>query len=1123
MKKNFILLHFIIKNHLFKKSLEIMKIPFFFLFTVTFQLAATETDAQNARIEIKASDLTVKELITEIECQTDFLFLYRNNDFDVNRLIHINKKDGNISSLLDDAFSGTDISYEFRNRYIVLSKNILSAKTSSLQQNSRKISGTVTDENNEPVIGASVVEKGTTNGIITGIDGDFTLTIGSNSILRISYVGYVTQEILVKDLENIVVTLIEDSKALEEIVVIGYGTMQRKDLTGAVSSIAAADLKARPVPSVGASLQGKLSGVMIQETGGDLTGRFRFSIRGTGSVTGSNDPLIVVDGIPLFNSDLSTINHKDIVSVDILKDASATAIYGARASNGVVIITTERGKTGKPSITFSTDLGFENIAKRYEILTTEQQRLLFIEAFKNTNRNPAAYEDAANPVWQIQTDWQKLGIQTGVRQNYNLSINGGSENNKYAISASYRKRLGIMKNTDLDEFYLRANNDISIGKKLKFSTSLGGTYQNQHILENDKWGTGAYQCLVRTHTYLPAYDEKGDFFAVSSTADPYFGENSNPLINQLMPTNKQNTTRIMGSIKADYDIIEGLTLTANAGADIASINNYQYLPVYEIGRYTRTQGSTTNSNRHTLNWVTDLTLQYGRKWKDFSLTLLAGTSAQQYVLENFNATGAGTIDNYLDQLSNQTSFNATGTSVTSSLLSAFFRFNYGYKDRYLLTGTIRRDGSSKFGADRRYGVFPSVSAAWRMSEETFLKDSGSLNNLKLRMGYGVTGNQDIDNFAFLTRAGAAPYVWGNSLVVGNSPVNMGNSRLQWESAKQFNAGVDVSLFKDRVSFVLDYYDKRSEDLLIQIPVPYTASVTENPYVNLGSVRNSGIELSVTTRNLTGKFNWTTDFNISFNKNEVLDIGRNAVGEPLKIPGENISLPNDFVNLTMAGKPVGAFYLYDFTGIWQKNEAKEAALFGAVPGDPKYADLNNSKTLDTEDKKFAGSPLPEYFGGFTNAFSYGPFSLSVFFNFAGGNKLYNAMRNLNARAVPFNQQLAEVADFWTEDRPSNTVPRPSQGGNTTFLTTRTSTRYLEDAAYLRLKNLSISYALPQAFLSRIKSSNAVISLNATNLITFTKYKGLDPEALSTSSLLSGGIDYTPYPSTRFYSLSIQLSF
>lgn len=1090
-----------------------MKIVVFFIAIAVCHLSATNSYAQKTEISLRLNNVTLREAIRSIEKQTDFVFFYNNDKIDLDKRVSFNIEKGTISDILEQI--SDDYTYTVENKQILLMP--------ANRQESKKVTGKVVDQDGEPIIGASVAEKGTTNGITTDIDGDFTLNIASDAVLRISYIGYITQEITIKNQQHVLVTLAEDTQALEEVVVIGYGTMQRKDLTGAVSSINTATLKERPVPSVGASLQGKLSGVMVQETGGDLSGRFQFSIRGTGSVTGSNDPLIVVDGIPLFNNDLSTINNKDIVSVDVLKDASATAIYGARASNGVVIITTERGKAGKPTVTFNMDIGFENIAKRYEVLTTDQQRQLFVEAFKNTNRNPAAYEDTTNPVWQIQTDWQKLGTQTGVRQTYNLSINGGSESNKYAVSGSYRRRLGIMKNTDLDEFSLRANNDISIGRRLKIATTLGGTYQDQNLLENDKWGTGAYQRLVSSHTYLPAYDENGDLFAVSTTADPYFGENSNPLIDQLMPTNKQRTTRIMGSVKADFDIIEGLTLSANAGADIASINGYQYLPVYEIGRYTRTQGSTTNSNRYTLNWVTDLTLQYSKKWKEHSLTLLAGASAQRHVLENTNTVGTGTIDNYLDQLSNQTSFSATGTSVTSGLLSTFFRLNYGYKDRYLLTGTVRRDGSSKFGADKRYGVFPSVSAAWRISEESFLKDVNVLNNLKLRVGYGVTGNQNIGDFAFLTRAGATPYVWGNTLVVGNSPVNMGNSQLQWESAKQFNVGVDVSLIRDRISLVIDYYNKKSEDLLIQIPVPYTASVTENPYVNLGSLRNRGFELNLTTRNLTGKFNWTTDFNISFNKNEVLDIGRNALGEPLTIPGANISLPNDYANLTMAGKPVGAFYMYEFIGIWQKDEAEEAALFGAVPGDPRFADLNNNKSLDTGDKKFVGSPLPKYFGGFTNTFSYGPFSLNVFFNFSGGNKLYNAMRNLNARAVPFNQQLAEVADFWTEDNPSNTVPRPSQGGNTTFLATRISTKYLEDAKYLRLKNLSFSYTLPKKILAAINSSSAVVSVNATNLVTFTNYKGLDPEALSTSSLLSGGIDYTPYPSTRFYSFSLQISF
>lgn len=1073
-------------------------------------------------INFSGNNLTIKKAFTEIEEQTDMSVDYDESVLNIHKIISVKAENKNLAETLNHILQGTGCTYVIRNNHIVIS---VEAKEQGGQQNNNLIiKGTVTDEHGEPIIGANVMERGTTNGCISDIDGNYSLNVKANAVLQVSYIGYITREFRVNNQKALNVQLIEDTQNLEEVVVVGYGTQRRKDLTGAVSSINVKDIQSRSVPSVAGSLQGKLSGVMIRETGGDLTGRFQFSVRGTGSVTGSNDPLLIVDGVPLFNDDLSTLNTKDVVSVDVLKDASASAIYGARASNGVVIITTKRGQSGKPIISFSMDLGLENIARRYEVLTTDQQRRLFVEAFKNTNRNPEVYENVNDPVWQIQTDWQDLGTRTGVRQNYNLSVQGGSENNKYVVSGSFARRLGTMKNSDLNEFFLRANNDITFNEKLKIATSISGAYQHQNKLDNDVWGTGTYQRLISSHTYLPAYDENGDFFAVSTTADPYFGENSNPLIDQLMNVNKENLARMIANLKMDYNIIKDLTFTANFGTDLGFINGYKYLPVYKIGRYSRTEGSTTNTSRETINWVTEATLQYSKRLEKHSFSALIGVSAQQHVLKNTSTTGTGTIDNSLDQLSNQTNFTATGTSVTSALASTFIRLNYSFKDRYLFTGTLRRDGSSKFGPDKRYGLFPSISGAWRVSEESFLRNMDFLTNLKLRLGYGLTGNQNIGDFAYVTRAGASPYVWGNSMVVGNSSVNMGNPKLQWESAQQFNVGVDASFIKNRLSVVVDYYDKKSKDLLIQTPIPYIAAVTENPYVNLGSVQNRGIEVGINSHNVvTGKFSWSTNFNISFNKNKVLDIGKNALGEPLVIPGNNIPLTSDYANLTKEGHPVGAFYMYQFDGIWQKDEAEEAAKFGSVPGDPKFVDRNNSKSLDTGDKDFVGSPLPTYYGGFTNTFSYGPFSLNIFFNFAGGNKIYHAMRNLNARAVPFNQQLVEVADFWTESNPSNTVPRPSQGGNTTFLATRVSTKYLEDGKYLRLKNVSLSYELPKSLLTKLNVSNATVSVSGTNLVTFTKYTGLDPEALSTQNLLTGGIDYTPYPSTRFYSFSLQMSF
>lgn len=1092
-------------------SFRVVIILFLLLFS-QYTLLGAQT------ITLSGNNLTIKSAFVEIEKQTDMSIDYDESVINLHQKISTSIQGKSLEETMNILLKGTGCSFVVKNNHIVISVNAQDTGKSLT------VTGVITDEHGEPVIGVNVIEKGTTNGCISDMDGRYSLDVQPNSILQVSYIGYISREIRVNNQKVINVQLREDTQNLEEVVVVGYGTQRRKDLTGAVSSINASEIQSRSVPSVAGSLQGKLSGVMIQETGGDLTGRFQFAVRGTGSVTGSNNPLLIVDGVPLFNDDLSTLNTKDVVSIDVLKDASASAIYGSRASNGVVIITTKRGQSGKPVVSFSMDLGFENIAKRYEVLTTDQQRLLFVEAFKNTNRNPAVYENVNDPVWQIDTDWQKEGTRTGVRQNYNLSVQGGSENNKYAVSGSFSRRLGTMKNSDLNEFFLRANNDISIGEKVKIASSISGAHQRQNKLSNDAWGSGAYQRLISSHSYLPAYDETGDFFAVSSAADPYFGENSNPLINQLMNVNKESSSRMMGSIKIDYNILKELTFTVNAGTDLGFINGYQYLPVYQYGRYTRTEGSTTNTSREMINWVTEATLQYSKKWRQHSLSALIGASAQQHVEKRTSTTGTGTIDNSLDQLSNQTNFTATGTSVTSALASTFVRLNYSFNDRYLFTGTVRRDGSSKFGPDKRYGIFPSISGAWRMSEEAFLRDVDFLTNLKLRVGYGLTGNQNIGDFAYVTRAGASPYIWGNSMVVGNSSVNMGNPKLQWESAQQFNVGIDASFLDSRLSLVLDYYDKRSRDLLIQTPVPYIAAVSENPYVNLGSVQNRGVEIGINSNNIsTKKFSWTTSFNISFNKNKVLDIGTNALGEPLQIPGENISLPNDFANLTKKGHPVGAFYMYQFDGIWQKNEVDEAALFGAVPGDPKFVDRNNSKSLDTGDKDFVGSPLPTYFGGFTNTFSYGPFSLNIFFNFAGGNKIYHAMRNLNARSVPFNQQLAEIADFWTENNPSNTIPRPSQGGNTTFLATRVSTNYLEDGKYLRLKNVSLSYALPKSLLTKLNISDATVSVNGANLVTFTKYTGLDPEASSTTSLLSGGIDYTPYPSTRFYSFSLQLSF
>lgn len=1115
---------------LLKLSLK-MKISMLFMFLVLFTMQANSSYAQRTKITLDLNNVTVERLIDEIESKTDFHFVYQIKEVDLNRVVSVKANKELVTKILERIFGNTRTTHNVVDKQIFLKERETKANTFKQEvQNSpvklqQLVSGVITDSDGIPLAGANVVEKGTTNGVTADFDGNFSIEVANESAtLVISYIGYSTKEVPLNGQASVNIVLEESAAGLDEVVVVGYGVQKKSDITGAVSNISEEKLQSRPTANFSDALQGRSSGVQIRQSGGDLDGKFQIAIRGVGSVTGSNDPLIVVDGVPLVSASFSTINPKDIASIDILKDASATAIYGARAANGVVIITTKKGTVGKPQLTYSSDVSIEHISERYDVMSTEQQRLLFVEAFKNSNRSTAVYDDPNNPIWQVDNDWQDLGTRAGIRQIHNLNYSGGTENTQYSASASYQNRTGILLNTDIKTYSLRTNLSSQVNDWLKISTNITGSYQPQNYSDGDDWGSTGYRGFVYQHSYTPAYDENGELANIDTASAPYFGANTNPLVPLLLPTKELNTTRLLGNFQTNIRLMDGLFFNTNLGGDLVRVEGYTYNPIYSIGRMINTQGSVTVSNNSDTNWVADATLDYTKEFNKHDLKLLVGVSAQQFLLRRTSAFGTGTIDNSLNQLSNQTSFNSTGSNVKGGLASSFARLNYGFDDRYLLTATVRRDGSSRFGPDKRYGVFPSASLAWRVSQENFLKNSTTLNDLKFRVSYGLTGNQNIGNFEFITRAASTPYIFGNTVVVGNSASNIGNPSLQWEANKQLDIGVDFALFKSRISGTIDYYDKKSEDLLIQNPIPLTAGVPNPPIVNIGSVRNSGIEFAIFTRNLTGKFKWSTDFNISYNENEVLDIGSNSAGEPLEIPGQNIPLSNVPTNLTVAGRPVGAFNMYIFDGMWQLGEEAEAATwFNAVPGDPKYRDLNNNGLLDAGDRAFVGNPHPKFIGGMDNTFSYKNLSLSVFMNFATGNKLYNTARNLFSRGVPFVQNFAEAADFWTPDNPNATSPRPSQGGTTTTLATLASTRFLEDASFLRVKNVALTYDLPGKIFETSFISSAQFTLSATNLLTFTKYTGLDPEASSRESLLSAGIDYTPYPNTKQYNLGVKIGF
>ncbi len=1096
-----------------------------------FMTFASGVSAQNKYlrdidVSIVSGEGDLIDVLSRIENSSDFSFVYFKKEIR-NKAVTLDKNKWRMDELLKEISTQAMVSFSRINETITVTKAETNDQLPVLKESlaeQQSIRGTVTDEDGAGLPGATILEKGTSNGTITDVDGKFSLSVSEDAVLTVSFVGYQSIEVPLNGRSVIDIELTSDISSLEEVVVVGYGTQKKSDVTGSVASVSEETLQSRPVATFEDALQGRTSGVQVRQSGGDLNGKFSISIRGVGSVTGSNDPLIVVDGVPLFSTDFSTINPKDIASIDILKDASATAIYGARAANGVVIVTTKKGRAGETQFTFSTDLGFEEITKTFDVMSTEEQRQLFVEAFTNSNRNTSVYDDPNDPAWQVDTDWQDLGTRTGFRQNYNLGFSGGSEKTQYSGSVSYLNREGTLLNSDLQSYTLRVNVSSQLKDWAKLSTNLTASYQAQNVQNNDSWGSAGFRSLSYQHSYTPAYDENGELTAVNTTAAPYFGANGNPLIDILLPTRERDVTRALGNTKLDINLTDDLVLSGNLGADVVIGDDYTYAPVYEIGRYNRPIGSVTSRIDRQINWVSDLTLNYSKQFGAHSIIALAGISAQQFLTRVTNVTGTGTIDNGLNQLSNQTDFNASGSEVTAGLVSSFFRLNYDFDNKYLITGTVRRDGSSKFGPEKRYGVFPSGSIAWRISEEGILQSSSLVDDLKLRMSYGLTGNQNIGDFAFITRSGAASYVFGNSIVVGNAPQNIGNPNLQWETTKQFNVGIDLSLYEGRINTTLDYYNKESVDLLVSTPIPLTSGVNQDPIVNLGSVRNRGVEFSIFSRNLVKEFKWTTNFNISYNENEVLDIGTNSIGEPLEIPGEVIPLGGQPANLTKAGHPVGAFYMYQFEGVWQLGEEAAAQTWSnAVPGDPKYVDRNGNGLFDAGDKDFVGNPFPKFFGGMDNTFSYNNLSLSIFVNFATGYQLYNTARNLLARGVPFVQNFAEVNGFWTQENPSNTVPRPSQGGNTTSLVTLSSTRWLEDADFLRVKNVKLMYNFPSTMFGDSFINGAQVSISATNLFTFTNYSGLDPEASSRTSLLSAGLDYTPYPLTRLFSLGAQINF
>ena len=968
------------------------------------------------------------------------------------------------------------------------------------------VQGVVKDQTGETVIGASVMEKGTTNGTITGIDGDFSLNMSSNGTLVVSFVGYKTQEVQVKGQKQLQVVLSEDAEMLDEVVVIGYGTMKKSDLTGAVSSIGNKDIKDSPVSNLGQAIQGKISGVQIVDAGkpGD---NVSIKIRGLGSINNC-DPLVVIDGVPT-DLGLSSLNMADVERLDVLKDASATAIYGSRGANGVVMITTKRGTEGKGKLAVSANYSFQNATNVPSLLNAAQYAELSNDMMVNSGRNP-------NPEWAnpselgAGTDWMDELLRTGVMQNYTVSYSGGNEKSHYYVSGGFLDQSGIVKSVNYRRFTFQSNSDAQVLKWLKFSNNI--------TFSADTKKSGSYNIgdALKALPIYPVKNEDGSWSGPDGNSE-WYGSTRNPIGPTELNKSQTDGYNFLANLTAELTFTKWLKFKSTFGYDAKFWFIDNFTPKYNWKPTPTEETSRYKSDNKSFTYLWDNYFLFDHTFAEkHRVGLMAGMSAQWNTNDYLNAQKNVFMFDNVHEMDNGEEMYAIGGNETEwALLSYMARVNYSYEDRYLLTATIRRDGSSRFGKKHRWGTFPSVSVAWRASQEKWFPKNDYINDLKVRAGYGVTGSQaSVGNYSYLASYNTSVYPFGISS--GNQTAlvssTLANPYIHWEEVAQTNIGFDASLFNSRVMFSFDAYLKETRDMLVKASIPITSGFedTTTTYTNAGKVRNQGIEMSLHTINLTGELGWETNLTATYNKNKIKDLNSD-------VPYYINQINNSYVTMLAKDYPINVFYGYVTDGIFQNQSEvnTHAVQPGAEPGDIRFRDLNNDGVINDSDRTVIGNPNPSWLFSMNNSLSYKGFELSVFLQGIAGNKIYNANNIDNTGMAGAYNQTTDVLKRWQGEGTSNSMPRAVFGDPNQ--NTRVSDRFVENGSYLRLKNITLSYTFPKQWLQKAQIENARLSLSCENVATITGYSGFDPE------VGINGIDQNRYPISRTFSLGLNFNF
>ncbi|MDR0873259.1 MAG: TonB-dependent receptor [Prevotellaceae bacterium] len=1025
-----------------------------------------------------------------------------------------------------------------------------------------KIEGQVLDSRtNEPVAGASVVLVADKVGTITDIDGKFSLNAKTiPATLAVNLTGYKTEEIDIYEYtEPIAVFVSEDFNKLNEVVVVGYGTQKRKELTGSVASIPQEALK-QPVVSFDQVLAGAVPGVNVSQNSGQPGSSSTIRIRGGNSINGGNEPLYVIDGFIVYNENnnakgrdiksklaggdaglnlLSTINPADIESIDILKDASATAIYGTRGANGVIIITTKKGGRGTNHVSYQGTVGWSQIAKKPNLLNGEQWWSLYRDLTESNSANAAEIENPnsiynnpqAHGIDPTKTyDWAGEILRKGLTHDHQVTINGGDAKGRYAVSGNYTSQDGIIKSTDYERYAFRVNLDRDVFKNFRIGVNAIGSHSTQNTLGNllNDNVVNDWVSILRTPPVFPVYNADGSYHYRKDLT--LYAEGENAIADLLNTTSETKVNRVLGNFFAEYKILPELVAKVNLGADLLGSTNNYYVPASAISGK-QTQGLVSKGQSTVNSWQSEFTLNYNKTFNDIhQLDALLGYTIQRSDAEIATAIASNPNDiTKYHSLQSGTAQIPYSYAQTDVLLSYLGRVNYTLLGKYNLTATLRADGSSRFSENNRWAYFPAAGLSWNANEEAFLKDVKTISNLKLRVSAGLAGSQEIPPYLYEQPYIPETYSFDGTLVNGYVPtVTRANPDLRWEKTAQYNAGIDLGLWEDRLTATFDAYYKKTSDLLLLLPVSPTTGY-EDTYANSGSVENKGIELGLTGHIVkTKNFNYVSSLNFSRNKNEILDLG----GYPEIIPQYPPAgaLSTVYPTIVRPGQPLGTFYGYQFDGIIQNgDDLSQVPTAGWIkgytpaPGVPKFVDQNHDGVVDENDKVVLGNTQPKFTLGFNNSFSYKRWDLSFYLSASYGNKLYNALRNRLELPSRYFNVSGDLADRWTATNPNNEVPAATEVTTLTM-----DSRYIEDASFLRLKNLTIGYTIPFRIQGLKQKSSLRIFATAQNLFTITKYTGFDPEASrvgNTSyeqSSLYQGVDYGAYPSIKTFLFGINVN-